>query len=220
MSTLNDQETGAVPDGNSPSHSAVAPQSFWTGRSEFVVPALILALAVFLTYQTATMEVMGSSVPGPQFFPTIVCILLYAVAVVHIVQIIRHPQAADPRNDSSNPDFSAEMLGDLASATERGRSKIEGRTPDAKLPENWKTYSDWKTVGAIVAAVAGFALLLNIVGWILCASALFWVVSRALGSKRAIFDISIALLFASLIQLAFNAGLGLNLPGGFLEGLL
>ncbi|WP_404287141.1 tripartite tricarboxylate transporter TctB family protein [Glutamicibacter arilaitensis] len=220
MSIVNEQDTGSLPQGKTPPEPAAAAQSFWAGRSEFIVPGLILALAVFLSYQTATMEVMGSSVPGPQFFPTIVCVLLYLVAIVHIVQIIRHPQPADPTNDSSNPDFSAEMLGDLASATDRGRSKIEGRTPDAKLPQNWKTYSDWKTVGAIVAAVAGFALLLKVVGWILCASALFWVVSRALGSKRAIFDISIALLFASLIQLAFNAGLGLNLPGGFLEGLL
>lgn len=209
----------------SPEHSVNPPTAVdapanWNGRSELIVPALVLALAVFLTYQTATMEVLGSSVPGPQFFPTIVCVLMYSVAVIHIIQILRNPHAPDPTSDSKNPDFSSDMLGDMAAATERGRSKIQRRTPQASIPATWKTYSDWKTVGMVVAGVAGFALLLPYVGWILSAAALFWVVARALGSKRALFDISISILFASIIQLAFNAGLGLNLPSGFLEGLL
>lgn len=204
-----------------PPHQSAQPvQGFWAGRSELIVPALVLALALFLTYQTATMEVLGSSVPGPQFFPTIVCVLLYAMALIHVIQILRHPRLPDPTNDSANPDFSSDMLGDLAAATDRGRSKIERRTPNAELPKEWKTYSDWKTVGMVIAGVAGFTLLLPYVGWILSASALFWIVARALGSKRAVFDISISVLFASVIQLAFNAGLGLNLPSGFLEGLL
>lgn len=211
---IRDGDTGATPA------APIPPKSFWAGRSELIVPALVLALAAFLTYQTATMEVLGSSVPGPQFFPTIVCILLYGTALIHIIQILRHPHLPDPSNDSSNPDFSTDMLGDLAAASDAGRSKIEQRTPGAKLPETWKTYSDWKTVGMVVAGVAGFILLLPIAGWILSAAALFWVVARALGSKRPLFDISISLLFSSVIQLAFNAGLGLNLPSGILEGLL
>ena len=50
--------------------SATEPRpSFWAGRSELLMPALVLALAVWLTVETATMNVMGTSVPGPQFFP-------------------------------------------------------------------------------------------------------------------------------------------------------
>lgn len=207
-------ETPATPEATARTHG------FWSGRSEMIVPALVLALAVFLSYQTATMEVLGSSVPGPQFFPTLVCILLYAMALVHAIQILRHPHQPDPTDDSSNPDFSSDMLGDFAAASDSGRSKIERRTPEAQLPAGWKTYSDWKTVGMVVAGVAGFILLLPVIGWILSAAALFWVVSKALGSHRPLFDISISLLFSSLIQLAFNAGLGLNLPAGILEGLL
>lgn len=205
-----------------PNTPATAPtaKSFWSGRSELIVPALVLALALFLTYQTVNMKVLGSSVPGPQFFPTIVCVLLYAMVIAHTIQILRHPHVPDPSNDSSNPDFSTDMLADLADATDKGRSKIEGRTPGAVIPASWKTYSDWKTVGMVIGGVAGFTLLLPYVGWILSAAALFWVVARALGSTRPIFDISISVLFASVIQLAFNAGLGLNLPSGFLEGLL
>lgn len=171
--------------------ASATPKGFWAGRGELLVPALVLALAIFLTWQTATMEVLGSSVPGPQFFPTIVCVLLYLVAAVHAIQVLRAP-----REDKA-------AAGEAAAAT-----------------AEHKTYSDWKTVGMVAGGVAGFTLILPYAGWIISAAALFWIVARALGSKRALFDVSIALLFSSLIQLGFNAGLGLNLPSGFLEGLL
>lgn len=182
-------EAGGTQPGNTPSHAA-QPAGFWAGRSELIVPALVLALAVFLTWQTATMEVLGSSVPGPQFFPTIVCVLLYGVAIAHAIQILRAP---------------------------RGHGQADAEREQAT---EHKAYSDWKTIGMVVGGVAGFILLLPVAGWIISAAALFWVVARALGSKRALFDVSIAVLFSSIIQLAFNAGLGLNLPSGFLEGLL
>lgn len=65
-----------------------------------------------------------------------------------------------------------------------------------------------------------FIILLNPVGWIISATLLFFIVVRALGSRRTFIDLGVALLFASVIQLAFNDGLGLPLPPGFLEGLL
>ncbi len=49
---------------------------------------------------------------------------------------------------------------------------------------------------------------------------LFWIISYALGSKRKLFDFGVAIIFASCTQLAFSAGLGLNLPSGFLGGIL
>ena len=161
---------------------------FFSGRSELIVPALVLLLALFLTWQTATMEVLGKSVPGPQFFPTIVCILLYGVVIAHTIQILRAP---------------------------RGGAAVKVETA-----KQYKTQSDWKTMGMVIAGVIVFILVLSYAGWIISAAALFWVVARALGSKKALMDVSIALLFSSVIQLAFNAGLGLNLPSGFLEGLL
>jgi putative tricarboxylic transport membrane protein len=189
------------------------PHSFWTGRSEFAVVALLYAIAVFLTVGTVTMKVMGSSVPGPQFFPVIVCILLYGSATALAINIIRHPKVADTAAHPGHGDFSPDMLrylGDLSDNSD-------------PLPrpaaQTWSTHSDWKTVGQVVGALVGFVLLLEILGWILCAAALFWVVARALGSTRPLFDIGLALLMSSFIQLAFNAGLGLPLPSGFVGGL-
>ena len=64
-----------------------------------------------------------------------------------------------------------------------------------------------------------FIALLRPAGWIIAAALLFWGVSYALGARRPIFDASVALVMSSLIQLIFGAGLGLNLPAGFLEGV-
>ncbi|MFL4473329.1 tripartite tricarboxylate transporter TctB family protein [Paeniglutamicibacter sp. MACA_103] len=190
---------------------------FWSGRSELIVPALVFALAGFLSYGTATMQVMGTSVPGPQFFPTIVCVLLFVVAAIHTVQILRTRRFPHADSEGQNPDFSTDMLGDLADTE---RNSIYGPSTLPSATGKRKTYSDWKTLGMVIGAVAAFIVALPVLGWILSAAGLFWVVCRALGSRRPLFDLSVSILFSSVIQLAFNAGLGLNLPSGFLEGLI
>ncbi|HKO32422.1 MAG TPA: tripartite tricarboxylate transporter TctB family protein, partial [Candidatus Limnocylindria bacterium] len=70
--------------------------------------------------------------------------------------------------------------------------------------------------GSLVA----FMVLLRPVGWIVAAAVLFWGVAYALGSRRPIFDVSVALVMSSLIQLTFGYLLGLNLPAGFLAGVM
>lgn len=191
--------------------TAPAPRrSFWAGRSELIVVALVLSVAVFLTVNTITMDVAGDSVPGPQFFPTIICVLLYVMAGALAFQILRRPaDRAGTLDDGTGPDAD----GDATAAD---------RTADVEPAKSArpKTYTDWKTVGLLVGSIVLFILLLPIAGWILSAAFLFWMVCFALGSKRRLFDASLAILFASAIQLAFNALLGLNLPSGFLEGVL
>jgi putative tricarboxylic transport membrane protein len=195
----------------------VAVKKFTSGRSEFIVVALLYAVAIFLTIGTATMNVQGSAEPGPQLFPILVCITLYLTATVLAIQILRHPRLPDTKAHPGSGDFSADMLRDLAHLPE---GEQQTRIADAGRSGTWKTYTDWKTVGQVVGGVVVFTLILQTVGWIASAALLFWIVSRALGSKRPVFDLGIALVFSSAIQLAFNAGLGLNLPAGFLGGML
>jgi putative tricarboxylic transport membrane protein len=188
---------------------------FRTGRSEFVVVALLYALAVSLTLGTISMHVLGTAVPGPQFFPYIVCALLYATATALAVDILRNPRLPDTEPHPGHGDFSTDMLRDLGD--------VDDERTDARpgpMSARWATYSDWKTVGQVAGAVAVFILLLNPLGWILCAAFLFWIVAHALGSTRPVFDLGVALLFSSTIQLAFSAGLGLPLPSGFMGGML
>lgn len=190
-------------------------RTFWTGRSEFALVALLYAVAILLTIGTVTMHVQGEAVPGPRFFPVIVCVLIYLTATMLAIHVFRHPHLPDTEPHPGHGDFSADMLRDLGHVKdERTDARDPGFSP------KWKTYSDWKTLGMVFGALVIFILLLTVIGWVISAAFLFWAVSRALGSKRPIFDAGIALIFSSAIQLAFNAGLGLPLPPGFLEGLL
>lgn len=192
---------------------------FGTGRSEFVVVAVLYAAAIFLTIGTVTMKVQGKSAPGPQFFPILVCIVLYLVATVLAIQILRSPKVPDNSIHPGHGQFSADMLHDLGHLGQEEDEAYDD-APAQAPSKTWKTYSDWRTVGLMLAAVVAFVLLLNPLGWIISAALLFWVVANALGSRRHVFDIGVGLLFSSITQLAFGAGLGLSLPSGFVGGIL
>jgi putative tricarboxylic transport membrane protein len=212
--TQNQAEAGSAME----AHGKPKPR-FGTGRSEFVVVAVLYAVAIFLTIGTATMHVQGKSAPGPQFFPIIVCVMLYLVATLLAIQILRSPTVPDNSIHPGHGQFSADMLHDLGhlgkeedGACDQDAAQVPART--------WKTYSDWRTVGVLFAGVVAFVALLEPLGWIISATMLFWIVAYALGSHRRFFDIVVGLLFSSLIQLAFGAGLGLSLPSGFIGGIL
>ena len=121
----------------------------------------------------------------------------------------------------------------MASSTMRG-----ARNGASVLVTNWCTWdlsvvATMTLVGAVCLALLGavpevwavvvfgflaFALTLEVLGWILAAALLFWAVARGFGSRRPLFDISLALLVSSAIYLAFTVGLGLTLPSGILGG--
>lgn len=168
-----------------------------------------------MLYGGLTMEVLGSSRPGPQFFPLLIAGLLYLAAAAIIVSVLRTPRLPDGEPHPGRGNFSTDMLSDLGSIDgERARRRF------SSYSEEWATYSDWRTLGQLFGGIVLFIILLNPVGWIISATLLFFIVVRALGSRRTFIDLGVALLFASVIQLAFNDGLGLPLPPGFLEGLL
>ena len=192
--------------------------SMLEGRSELIVVAVLYAVAIFLAVGTASMNVQGSAAPGPRFFPLLVCIALFAVATALAISVIRRPNIPDTRIHPGHGNFSGAMLDDLSGEHEFATAHPAG-VPGEKQ-RSWKTYSDWRTVGLVVGGVVVFTAALNILGWIISAAFLFWVICYAMGSKRPGFDAGVSLLFASAVQLAFNAGLGLTLPSGFLGGML
>ncbi|MCO1337547.1 hypothetical protein BJH93_01350 [Kocuria polaris] len=191
--------------------------SFWSGRSEFVVTALILILAVALTIGTATMNVVGDTMPGPQFFPTLTCILLYALAIAHGISVLR-TRRFPHGGDGHDPAFSADMLAEFGGSDRKEVTGATGERPRAT--GRVRSYSDWKTIGWVIGGVVLFILTLPVLGWVFAAAGLFWVICKSFGSTRPVFDVGVSLLFSSLTYLAFNVGLGLNLPAGFLEGAL
>lgn len=90
--------------------------------------------------------------------------------------------------------------------------------PEELSARTWRTHSDWSAVLWSAGGFLAFALTLEVLGWILAAALLFWAVARGFGSRRPLFDISLALLVSSAIYLAFTVGLGLTLPSGILGG--
>lgn len=190
------------------------------GRGEIFVAAGVGVVAVLMLIGTVTMEVPeGSGSPGPQFFPAIVSGFMMLLAVALAISVIRNPQRPGPDEPSElNVDMLAEF-GQVESTTElrivSGDPELASRSATPSGP----TTARWKPVLAVTAGLAGFILILQPLGWLLSAAALFWVVARALGSTRPVFDIAVALLMSSAVQLAFSAGLGLALPSGILEGV-
>ncbi|SFA41683.1 putative tricarboxylic transport membrane protein [Rhodococcoides kroppenstedtii] len=70
---------------------------FRRGRSGLVVAGLVLALAIYLTHGILTMEVPGSAAtPGPAFFPVILTVCAYLLAILLAVQVLRTPDSPDP----------------------------------------------------------------------------------------------------------------------------
>lgn len=171
---------------------AAVPSAPWgEGRSGLVVAGLMLGFAVYLTVGILTMQVpAGAEAPGPRFYPTIVAIAAYALAVVLALRLLRHPEGPeDPA----------------------GLEPVAGQ---------WRTYTDWRAVALAVLAFALFAVLLEPLGWILAAGLLFFLIAWALGSRRVLFDLCLAVVVSSAVQVAFSMGLGLNLPSGILGGAL
>ncbi|WP_314035391.1 tripartite tricarboxylate transporter TctB family protein [Dietzia sp. CH92] len=223
-----------------PAHRASA-RAWWRARTELGFAAGILAIAVFMTVQTLRMEVPeGAGTPGPQFFPGLVAGFLLVVGVALAISVIRSPRHT---TSATSGQVSTDMLEDLGAidhaqhaspeagggadpAVAGGPATDGDADPDSApaqthvSPDPGYVPVDYRTTGIVLAGLVGFALLLQPVGWLVTASALFWVVSHALGSKRPLFDVAVSVIVASVIQIAFSAGLGLGLPPGILEGVL
>jgi putative tricarboxylic transport membrane protein len=162
------------------------------GRSGLVLAALMLALAVYLTVGIATMNVPeGAESPGPTFFPTILAVACYALAALLVVHYVRHPEAPSDTDGVEVVDAGP-----------------------------YSTFTDWRTLGLSAGGFLAFALLLNPLGWIIAAALMFWVIAYAMGSGSPLKDVPLALVASCTVQVAFSAGLGLNLPSGILEGML
>lgn len=206
-------------------------------RKELIMVAILAIVGLTLLIGAQTMNVLGDSVPGPQFVPVIVGVLLLVTAVAVGQDVIRHPEdeRAEP---GTRHDVSRDLLQDLSDTDTAefravGTLDLEadgttGGTADGKAAPadtdaaasvaadesapSAPVASDLRTTGLVLATLIGFVLILPWAGWVLSGAALFWCIARALGSRRTWMDVGIALLISSLIQLIFGGLLGLSLP--------
>ena len=185
-----------------------------SGMAELVVPAILVAVAVFLIIGTATMvEPPSVQRPGPAFFPGIIIGLLLIMAVLNTVQTLRTVRARRAGLLQDEQEAHLDADGDPI-------EEIPPDPPRGREPWPAGAVTDWRAVLTVLGSLVAFMVLLRPVGWIVAAGVLFWGVAYALGSRRPIFDVSVALVMSSVIQLTFGYLLGLNLPAGFLAGVM
>ncbi|WP_291278910.1 tripartite tricarboxylate transporter TctB family protein [Galactobacter sp.] len=192
---------------------------------DVLVAGIGLAIALVLFLGSASMEVRGQSVPGPQFFPVAVGILLTATCGYLLVRAII-PAKRIPEHDDLRPDISRDLLSDVSRSEdqltdlENVHHQAAAQAAKAKAEdEDAEGDFDWKAVSIAVVSVAAFILLLKPLGWILACTLLFAAVCFAFGSKRIWFNLVIGLFIGSLVQLLFSGLLGLALPSGFVGGI-
>jgi putative tricarboxylic transport membrane protein len=202
----------APPSDDTAAGTTAKPQA--SGMAELVVPAILVAIAVFLIIGTATMvEPPSVQRPGPAFFPGIIIGLLLIMAVLNTVQTLRTVRARRAGLLQDEQEAHLDADGDPI-------EEIPPDPPPGREPWPAGAVTDWRAVLTVLGSLVAFMVLLRPVGWIVAAAVLFWGVAYALGSRRPIFDVSVALVMSSVIQLTFGYLLGLNLPAGFLAGVM
>jgi putative tricarboxylic transport membrane protein len=202
----------APPSDDTAAGTTAKPQA--SGMAELVVPAILVAIAVFLIIGTANM-VQPPSVqrPGPTFFPGIIIALLLVMAALSTVQTLRTVRARRAGLLQDEQEAHLDADGDPI-------EEIPPDPPPGREPWPVGAVTDWRAVLTVLGSLVAFMVLLRPVGWIVAAAVLFWGVAYALGSRRPIFDVSVGLVMSSVIQLTFGYLLGLNLPAGFLAGVM
>lgn len=75
---------------------------FWSGRGALIMPAILLAIAIFLGIGISRMEVAGTDeLFGPKVFPMLTIGLLVVVSVLLTISILRNPE--DPAPEEEDP---------------------------------------------------------------------------------------------------------------------
>lgn len=181
-----------------------------TGRiaevaKELTVPALLTAFAVYLIVGIVTMEVPeGTSFPGPEFFPGLVAAALLLLSGLLVVRFVRQ-QRAGTGVDETQPTTASVAVLDVTGA--------EVDQVEVAMPER-AVRVDWRSMAWVVVSFAAFALLLQVLGWIVGAGLLFLGVAKGLGAAGWLRPLVVGLTVSSLSYIAFDMLLELSLPSG------
>jgi putative tricarboxylic transport membrane protein len=195
---------------------------------ELTTPALFTAFAVYLIVGIVTMEVpAGTAFPGPAVFPGLVAaalLLLAALLVVRSVRQLRHGPDSEPAAGAVAATAGAvnpATTGTAATPATTGTAAAPAITADTAVAVDAAAAApqravrvDWRSLAWVVVSFAAFALLLNVLGWIVGAGLLFLGVAKGLGAPGWLRPLVVGLTVAALSYIAFDMVLDLSLPSG------
>jgi putative tricarboxylic transport membrane protein len=144
--------------------------TWWQGRSGLIVPLIMGAFSTYLLVGILTMEVPADAdKPGPQFFPTIIMLVGYALTILLVIAYIRNPEPVDvddelPAAAEEDKAFSTPVTSAVAASrlSPHEEDEPEGdrqalaaaRKADAKH----RTHSDFVSLAWGAGGFAAFAL--------------------------------------------------------------
>lgn len=188
-------------------------RTWLAARAELTMVAALATISAVLIIGSHTMTILGEESPGPAMFPMVVGIFLGAVTIALAVTVITSPRRGAEGHAPDRANFSSDFLHDIGQMEET--DDTVHRTGDSRAPAR----TGRRPLLLSLAALLLFIPLLQVLGWVLSAAALFWVLAQAMGSQQRGMDAFIALFLSSVIQLVFGALLGLNLPAGLIGAL-
>lgn len=172
---------------------------------ELTVPALFTAFAVYLVVGIVTMEVpAGTSFPGPAVFPGLVAAALLLLAALLVVRSVRSARRSR-----------AGAVADLPESAPATAPDAAREVSDVPVPQR-SVRVDWRSMAWVVLSFAAFALLLDVLGWIVGAGLLFLGVAKGLGAPGWLRPLLIGLTVSSISYIAFDMALDLSLPSGII----
>ncbi len=188
-----------------------------------IMPALLLAFAAYLGYGMLTMRVPeGTAFPGPRFFPAIIAsgLVLFAILlIVSAAKDLRAERAARAASTRMVDDFQLLSAEHDAAADGAGAFGAEGADGIDGAAGGARAVSiDWRSLAWVIGSFAAFALLLDVLGWVIAAALLFWCVARGFGARKPIVSLITGFTVSSLAYIAFDMALGMSLPSGILGG--
>lgn len=80
--------------------------------------------------------------------------------------------------------------------------------------------TDWRAVALVGGVFLGFALVVDVLGWVIAGALLFAGVAWTLGAGRPARTMAVSVVLSVCTYLIFVKGLGVTLPPGLLEGVI
>lgn len=176
-------------------------------RGILIIAGVLVAIAGLLIYGNLTMKTSDNGAFGPQTFPWIVAGICVLGAALIVIETLRHPRPA-PSTPEQDAFSGVSVLHDPFDETVAPQIKADADEVSKGV--------NWMKLGTALAALIGFTLILEPVGWLISATLLFWAMSVALGGRRHVTGLIMGLGLASMIQVVFSGLLGMSLPAGLL----